>query len=506
MTSRPLQNTLALGLALSVLPLEGCVPKGGPSMTDSAPDVETGMGETRDTAGTEWPALVCPSWIGGPSMGLNDPPGIQFDSRMPVFGFFDHVSTRLNVTVDDHFRVFVVSGFNILDFFVGSSSELFITCTEEGAFLMQEEAAEWSRTSGAIDALTSSVIIEYEPWILLIPADLEVGTTWEIDSQRVTTLRSGEVEVDRITETRQVTAIETVLLFGDEPWPAVRIESSTGQRWWYGEDVGLIGMDGLSAVEWSLDWPGVRSAPDAHASPFAPRTPADPTHLSAPTPPTPEVEDPADPTCPAYSGFSAVGTVWDYTMALPGIEGWERAQLVSLDAETGLVSLEIDGVYRGGGWSFSFQRVERYQCTATQVLLLGTDIEGTVTDGVTTVPMDSSGTWDPGMSILEVDAVDGVPVSSWESSATRTVTWTDGRTGTHDYLDYPFETGAFETLSLLGTTVEAVTVQVDLYSSTSSTRDAYFVPWIWWSPDLGMVKRGGLTLDAYALGTGVVMD
>ena len=199
------------------------------------------------------------------------------------------------------------------------------------------------------------------------------------------------------------------------------------------------------------------------------------------------------PVCPVLSGFSAVGTVWDYALDSPVFTGWERSQLVSLDAATGEVEIDTSGWRDGGAFTNTFERSDVYLCSDDGVRLMRWTSTVTLGTGVGEVSGTVEGAWESGIRILESDEEMGrLPPSWWAESIGE---WFDISGETHELDErVKFLVGDPETLTLLGTTVESIPISVD------------DVPWIWVAPDIGIVKRGGLTLDSYSLGSGVLME
>lgn len=211
------------------------------------------------------------------------------------------------------------------------------------------------------------------------------------------------------------------------------------------------------------------------------------------------IPDEPDPVlCPTYSGFSAVGNVWDYTLAFPFLGGWERAQLIALDTSTGDVQVETSGIYDGDAFTYTFERTDLYRC-ASDGLYLASWTNAWVLDNYVTSKSDSStGEWDPAARIMLRDDEMEEEHADWRVESTRTETTLAGveysGSATIDF-------GRLETqsLSIMGTTIDAIPIEyyeVGTYDT---------VPWIWYAADIGIVKRSGLTLDSYSLGSGALM-
>lgn len=116
-------------------------------------------------------------------------------------------------------------------------------CTDGVGYLTGRET-EWYLDTFDGSVLEATVDITYDPPIVIIPAVTELGETWEIDSVETMTLHTGEVRTVDLHEVRTIAAFETYPIYVRDNL-AMRIDSSTGQRWWYGNGIGLFGTDGV---------------------------------------------------------------------------------------------------------------------------------------------------------------------------------------------------------------------------------------------------------------------
>ena len=209
-------------------------------------------------------------------------------------------------------------------------------------------------------------------------------------------------------------------------------------------------------------------------------------------------DEPEPILCPAYSGFSAVGNVWDYTLAFPFLGGWERAQLTALDTTTGDVQVETSGIYDGDAFTYTFERTDHYRCTSDGLYLVDWT-NSWVLDNLLASKADSStGQWDPAAQIMLSDDEMVEEHANWSVEATRTQTLPSGVTYTGG-TTMVFERMETQTLSIMGTTIDAIPVEYYVEGVYDN------VPWIWYAEDIGIVKRSGLTLDSYSLGSGALM-
>ncbi len=209
----------------------------------------------------------------------------------------------------------------------------------------------------------------------------------------------------------------------------------------------------------------------------------------------------ASPLCPASSGFTAVGTVWDYNFAVLAMEGWERSELVSIDTSSGEVQVDTTGTHTGGGFRYDFERSEVFGCSEEGLSILRWTKAWNMTVGASSLYGSNDVTLDGGAQILLPDADMAEPTASWDAASFLYAVNADGEV-TSGPVDWSFRREPTETLSLLGTAIEAIPVSYygTLYGTT------WTVPWIWYAEDIGIVKRGGLTLDSYSLGSGALME
>lgn len=112
----------------------------------------------------------------------------------------------------------------------------------------------YSVDTGLVDAPTAYVT--YDPPMLIIPTDLSVGTTWEINTTRTVRSLHGTSE-ETVSERREGIEMETMDLYEGEDWPVLRVESSSGRTYWYAEEYGLVRGDGLELIGTAWDgWGG----------------------------------------------------------------------------------------------------------------------------------------------------------------------------------------------------------------------------------------------------------
>lgn len=97
--------------------------------------------------------------------------------------------------------------------------------------------------------LTTTTIVTWDPPILVIPADLEPGMSWTINSTQTTQYESGAIATEIIDETRTALRIETIQWdAGHNETDALLVESTSWHQLWYHVDYGLVRGDGLTLM------------------------------------------------------------------------------------------------------------------------------------------------------------------------------------------------------------------------------------------------------------------
>lgn len=97
--------------------------------------------------------------------------------------------------------------------------------------------------------VTTTTIVTWDPPILVIPADLEPGMSWTINSTQTTQYESGAIATEIIDETRTALRIETIQWdAGHNETDALLVESTSWHQLWYHVDYGLVRGDGLTLM------------------------------------------------------------------------------------------------------------------------------------------------------------------------------------------------------------------------------------------------------------------
>ena len=195
-------------------------------------------------------AADCPSWLGLPGSTNRYsayPDYLITAQELPsstisytVMGEHDASSDGVvAIYTDGAYRITSESAmvFNVAD-------TTWFQCADGEAYMLGRDTRYYLNTFDG-SPLEATVSVSYDPPVIIMPAVQEVGETWEIDSLETITLHTGDVRTTEVHEVRTIAAFETFTIpSGDEL--AMRIDSSTGQRWWYGDGIGLLGTDGVT--------------------------------------------------------------------------------------------------------------------------------------------------------------------------------------------------------------------------------------------------------------------
>ncbi len=226
------RETFGWYVKLALLIALGCDRKDGTDTTDTLESVPV------DSGGD---GFACPTWMGIPASENLYSSFPSYKIRTPEIG------TGCNSRVDIH---------DINPDGAISVYESVTCCDIESCFAFQRHVKMFCVEAGAVETgetvswffdgagyVKTSII--FDPPMLLVPAEVDVGTTWDVSTTRTATPSSGDVTVDVIEETRTVVAIEAIAGPYDDTWPAIKVESTSGQRWWYGDGLGLIKTDSM---------------------------------------------------------------------------------------------------------------------------------------------------------------------------------------------------------------------------------------------------------------------
>ena len=207
------------------------------------------------SAGKTPDLTICPSWAGKENTRLESsdwpPTDPYFNLEIPPF---EVMNVAMWITKDDEMG-FVNTNFSWeedlesqqYDLVVDFEGSLSGYCDSNGYF-------ETGRTTTWLleDAFervqqVTSVTTTWDPPILTVPADMDVGAVWTIDSIQTTVDSRGDERSVRLLEVRTVTSELTMnTRYGTSQ---VRvIESSTGRTWMYSEKYGLVRGDGLTLI------------------------------------------------------------------------------------------------------------------------------------------------------------------------------------------------------------------------------------------------------------------
>lgn len=213
---------------------------------------KSGVPEADSAAGTETAApaeLLCPSWSGAPSDPELYSRYLSYDFKLPGFDNHGGACLLTRTTGDDPNSFEITGSGSFVTFDFGGwifSQTSTLSCSEAG-LLQEREVREGDLQviGGPVLELTSTVT--YDPPMQLLPRAPEVGDSWEVAVTRTTTRNDDDAVVEEIEETRWIAASELVEVpVGLSTMVRMlRVESSSGQRWWYGDGLGLFKSDDI---------------------------------------------------------------------------------------------------------------------------------------------------------------------------------------------------------------------------------------------------------------------
>ena len=205
--------------------------------------------------------------------------------------------------------------------------------------------------------------------------------------------------------------------------------------------------------------------------------------------------------CPSWSGFSTVGSVWEYRIGLFLVDGWERWELTDLDIETGSITVSVTGERATDAYVYSYDREDFLLCDEEGLWSVGWTITWNISDpfGHFSADADSIDEWSDVQPVLPADPMDGdiwTPSSGANLYRSTSDIDRDKSTG---IAAYTLVVGAREEDDVLGET--RVLLPILRYyreDPESGFQDSYTT---WYAEDIGMVRRDDLILTDFTPGT-----
>ena len=209
----------------------------------------------------------------------------------------------------------------------------------------------------------------------------------------------------------------------------------------------------------------------------------------------------ADELCPSWSGFSAVGSVWEYRVGLFLFDGWERWEITNIDSDTGIITVAVSGERATDAFVYSYDREDYWLCDSEGLWSVGWTITWTISDpfGEFSESADSADEWSYERPMLPRDPMEGDMWTPTRSATLYRRTSEGDRDKNSSLGSYTLLVGPTVDANVLGE-VHVVLPILRYYGEIpeSGFQDSYTT---WYAEDIGMVRRDDLILTDFTPGS-----